>query len=86
MPDDIEALIEKASQKFQVNGTALFTLQGGQIDDIDAIRDDETLLLTVDGETFHISTCQSVVVKQQPHHHNHQFAIMPIGERRRERA
>ena len=81
MPNDVKTLIEKASQKFGVNGTALFTVHGGQIDDIETIRDDETLFLTVDDETFHISTCQTSSQTQQ----EHQFALRPVGERRRER-
>lgn len=52
VPEQIEKLIDNASNKFNVNGTKLFTAIGGEIDDTKLIRDDEILYLCVDGDTF----------------------------------
>lgn len=52
VPENIQSLIQRASAKLNLNGHSLFTSNGGEVDDVELIRDDETLYLCVQGECF----------------------------------
>lgn len=53
VPEEMDTLIKNASKKLSVQGDfKLFTQKGGEIDDIDLIRDDEILFLCLAGESF----------------------------------
>ncbi|GBN59555.1 hypothetical protein AVEN_248750-1, partial [Araneus ventricosus] len=51
LPDSLENLLATASKKLNIEAKLLFTTQGGEIDDINLIRDDE-LLYVSSGEPY----------------------------------
>ncbi|CAL1291967.1 unnamed protein product [Larinioides sclopetarius] len=51
LPDSLEKLLATASTKLNVEAKLLFTAQGGEIDDINLIRDDELLYIS-SGEPY----------------------------------
>lgn len=48
----MDDLLKTASQKFGISAKKIFTPQGGEIDDIKLIRDDDVLYVTKENEDF----------------------------------
>lgn len=54
VPNTLEQLVQNALKKFEATSCVgrLYTISGGEIDDIELIRDDEMLVVCIDGQSF----------------------------------
>lgn len=52
VPESLEQLLKKVSQKFKDEATGLYTAEGGEIDDINLIRDNDVLYVCFGGDKF----------------------------------
>lgn len=61
MPDSVDELVASALRKFHspVREGKLFTLAGGEIDELGLIRDDESLVVCPAGQTFEARSGES---------------------------
>ncbi|GJQ83870.1 hypothetical protein Trydic_g6748 [Trypoxylus dichotomus] len=65
VPETLDQLLRKASQKFKSEATGFYTPEGGEIDDINLIRDNDVLYVCFGEEFIHPGT-KKVEVEDKP--------------------